>query len=86
MSKPQLKDADVLIHAEGFATVWLFEPVSDAAKEFFAENICAEPWQHVGGSIGVDHRPARDLADALYHEYGFTLLNPRYGFYTGSTR
>lgn len=80
MSK--IKNIDVLVHAEGFATIWLFEPISEDAKEFFAENISAEPWQHVGDKIGVDHRPARDLANYLYH-HGFTIVNPRYGRYVG---
>jgi len=80
VSKPALQDADVLVHAEGFATIWMFEPVSDEAVEFFAENIVAEDWQHFGGKIAVDHRPARDLANELYVQ-GFRILNPRYGWF-----
>jgi hypothetical protein len=80
VSKPNAADADVLVHAEGYASAWMFEPVSDAAIEFFAENIVAEDWQHFGGKIAVDHRAARDLAADLYLQ-GFRILNPAYGWF-----
>lgn len=80
ISKPDPAAADVLVHAEGLASVWLFEPVSDEAIEFFAENIVAEDWQHFGGKIAVDHRPAIILAAELYLQ-GFRILNPAYGWF-----
>jgi hypothetical protein len=80
ISKPDPASADVLVHAEGFASAWLFEPISDEAIEFFAENIVAEDWQHFGGKIAVDHRPARNLAAELYLQ-GFRILNPAYGWF-----
>ncbi len=73
-----IKNIDVLIHAEGYATIWFFEPVSAEAEEFFAENVIAEGWQYRGRSIAVDHREGEQLAIWLC-KHGYRLLNPRYG-------
>lgn len=71
---------DILIHAEGFSTVWMFEPVSEGAKAFFEDSVQFEDWQYFGGKIAVDHRPARDFADYLRAE-GFALMSPAYGWF-----
>jgi len=82
MTNIDTSDVDVLVHAEGFATIWMFEPVSDAAKEFFENEIEVDEWAHMRNGIAVDHRPAQQLATYLYHN-GFKILNPRYGFFVG---
>lgn len=69
-----IKNIDVLVHAEGYATIWFFEPVSAEAEEFFAENVIAEGWQYWGKSIAVDHREGEQLAIWLCKR-GYRLLN-----------
>ncbi len=73
-----MENADFAIHAEGFATVWLIEPVSQAAKEFVLEQLDIEEWQWAGVGFAVDHRAARDLCQALTDE-GFSVMHPKYG-------
>lgn len=75
-------DADFLIHAGEWATVWQFEPVTEAAKEFVEENLELEDWQKLGGTFACDHRPARQLARQLSDE-GFVLFHPTYGYFVG---
>lgn len=73
--------SDFIIHAEGYATVWGFEPQNDAARELLAE-IGTEDWQWVGNVFYTDHRPARDLARYMT-DIGFTVLHPQYGYFRG---
>jgi hypothetical protein len=40
---------DVLISNEG--TVWVFNPLTPAAKDWFDENVESEPWQWLGTSL-----------------------------------
>lgn len=62
-ASPQI---DIKVHNEG--TIWLFEPVTPAAKELFEYGIKAEGWQRLGGDLAVDHRPALHLALRLQSE------------------
>jgi hypothetical protein len=41
-----------------------FQPVSDAAQEWFADNVASEDWQWFGPVLWVDHRLALELAIA----------------------
>ena len=50
---------DVLIRNEG--TVWVFNPPTPAAQEWFDENVESEPWQWLGTSLVVDHGFAMGL-------------------------
>ena len=50
---------DVLIHGSG--TTYLFDPVSDGAREWCEEHVGYEPWQQFGGAIAVSHRYIEDL-------------------------
>lgn len=50
---------DVTVLDEG--TIIIFTPVSDDAREWFAENVQMEDWQRVGAGIAVDHSYADDL-------------------------
>jgi hypothetical protein len=42
-----------------------FQPVSDAAQEWFADNVASEDWQWFGPVLWVEHRLARELAIAV---------------------
>ena len=80
---PELPErpADFIVHAEGYATVWIFEPKSEAAKAFIEEgNLEIEDWQWSGKSFAVDHRPARELAHWLADTHEFNVFNPSYGY------
>jgi hypothetical protein len=50
---------DVIVKDVG--AVWQFTPVSDEAKEWFKENVLAEPWQWLGPSLAADRHPAQVL-------------------------
>lgn len=75
-----ISKADVLIHASEWATVWMFEPKSGAAREIFESEIGFEDWQSLGGKYAVDHRPARALAQHLSNQ-GLSLLHPEFGWF-----
>ena len=57
---------DIKVYNHG--SVWLFEPVTPAAKELFEYVIAFEGWQRLGGNFAVDHRPATHLALRLQDE------------------
>ena len=54
---------DVLIRNEG--TVWVFNPLTPAAKEWFDENVESESWQWLGTSLVVDHGFAMGLIQGI---------------------
>ena len=56
---------DFRIRDEG--TVVIFTPLTKDA-EAFLERCDSEPWQWVGPSLVVDHRPAMDLIEAIRME------------------
>jgi hypothetical protein len=41
------------------------KPVSDAARQWVAENVVSEPWQWLGGALCLDVRCARHLVDEI---------------------
>ena len=53
-------------------SVWTFEPVTVAAKNFTATDLQVEGWQWMGPAFGVDARIADNLVSALEDE-GFVL-------------
>lgn len=59
-------------HVRSHGSVWTFEPLTEAAKNFIAAAIDVQDWQWLGPAFGVDHRLANDLAAALEAE-GFAL-------------
>ena len=63
---------DVRVYSD--STLVGFQPVSDAAREWFAENVESEPWQWMGGVLWCDARPAQALVEGLAAE-GFNLGN-----------
>jgi hypothetical protein len=54
---------DVLIRNEG--TVWVFNPLTPAAQEWFDDNVESEPWQWLGTSLVVDHGMAAGLVQGI---------------------
>ena len=58
-----MANPDVLIRSEG--TVWIFNPVTAAAKEWFDENVHTESYQWLGTSLVVDHRFAAGLIQGI---------------------
>lgn len=52
---------DVLVTGGG--TTYLFDPVSERAKEWVEENVAYEPWQTFGGALAVEHRYIAGLVD-----------------------
>lgn len=65
-----MDDIDFLVRPNG--TIWMFEPVSEPAKEFTLTILDVQDWQWIGPAFGVDHRIANDLASALEEE-GFVV-------------
>lgn len=53
-------------------TVWMFEPLTERAKDHAASVIDVQEWQWLGPAFGVDHRLALDLVPALEEE-GFEI-------------
>jgi hypothetical protein len=54
---------DVLVRNEG--TVWVFNPLTAAAKEWFDENVQSEPYQWLGTSLVVDRGLALGLVQGI---------------------
>jgi hypothetical protein len=59
----QVTTPDVLVRDEG--TVWVFNPLTAAAKEWFDENVQSEPYQWLGTSLVVDHGLALGLVQGI---------------------
>jgi len=53
------------VHVYNQGTVIGFMPMSEAANEWFADNVQAENWQWLGGMLAVDHRYASDLIEGI---------------------
>jgi len=59
----QANKVDVLVENHG--TIFLFKPQTEAAKQWFAENVQTEGWQWLGKGLGVDHRFAENLVAGM---------------------
>lgn len=57
---------------ENHGSVFLFLPLTEAAREHVEEEVRPEGWQRMGEGFAVEHRVAFDLTDALVGE-GFTV-------------
>lgn len=55
--------ADVIVHNGG--TIFQFEPVTAAGKDWINSNVESEPWQWFGSTLVVDHRHAGPLAEGM---------------------
>lgn len=60
------KKIDVAVSNHG--TVFLFALLTDRAREWVDENVQAEGWQFFGGSLAVEPRMARDLAQGMLND------------------
>ena len=58
--KPQV---DVAVSNHG--SVILFAPLTKMAREWIADNVQAEGWQFLGGSLAVEPRFAFELAQGM---------------------
>jgi hypothetical protein len=63
-------DIDFKVRVEG--SIWLFEPITQIAKNFTATDLNVEGWQWIGNAFGVDARLCDALVTALEEE-GFVL-------------
>ncbi len=72
-----MENADFAIYG-GYATIWLFEPISQVAQEFVLENLEIADWQWSGEGFAVDRRQAFRLCEALIEE-GFTVMYSEFG-------
>jgi hypothetical protein len=63
-------ETDFRISDQG--SIVLIEPVSDAAREWTAENVQLENWQWLGPAFTVDHRMADPLIAAIVDD-GFAV-------------
>lgn len=61
---------DFRIGNEG--TVWTFQPLTQAAKEWVEEHVDVPERAWMGGRFTADHRPARHLAEGI-EEAGFSI-------------
>jgi hypothetical protein len=61
---------DVLIRDEG--TLWIFNPLTPFAQQWFAEHVQSEPWQWLGMFLVVEHRFAMGLIQGII-DAGFDI-------------
>lgn len=58
---------DFIITTTG-GSIWLFEPVTESAKNFTGTDLQVESWQWLGKAFGVDARIAGQLIESLEDE------------------
>jgi hypothetical protein len=63
-------DTDFKVSVQG--SIWLFEPVTETAKNFTGTDLDVQGWQWMGKAFGVDARIGNDLVSSLEDE-GFVL-------------
>ena len=61
---------DVLIRDEG--TVWIFNPLTPVAQQWFAEHVQSESWQLLRTSLVVEHRFVMSLIQGIM-DAGFDI-------------
>lgn len=66
----QAQEIDFRVQSHG--TIWLFEPLTDRAKDYATTVMDVQDWQWLGPAFGVDHRLALDLVTNLEEE-GFVV-------------
>lgn len=69
-----MNDIDFIVRPHG--TIWLFEPVTERAKEYTFAVLDVQDWQWDGPAFGVDHRVANDLVIALEEEGWVVTVEP----------
>ena len=58
--------ADFVVSDQG--TIWVFNPLTNAARVFSRNELGLESWQWLGDGFAVDHRPAILQAEQLANE------------------
>jgi hypothetical protein len=58
-----MTDVTILINESG--SLIGFTTHTDAANEWFADNVAADAWQWLGNTLWVDHRAAPAVANGL---------------------
>ena len=61
---------DVL--TDNFGSIVGITPMTPTAREWIGENVDAEPWQWLGGTLNIDRRYADDLVEGMV-EAGLTV-------------
>lgn len=61
--KCQADPIDVMVYDAG--SIIQFEPLTDAARDWFRAEVQSDPWQWLGNRLGVDARLAPGLAAAM---------------------
>ncbi len=54
---------DVYISNNG--SVFSFQPVTQAGKDWIEENVQTEPWQWLGNTLAIESRFAGELTDGM---------------------
>lgn len=62
---------DFAVGSDG-GSIYTFTPLTDSARKWLDENVSAESWQFLGGSLAVDHHFIADLVDGAQAD-GFTV-------------
>lgn len=60
---PAAPRPDVLVENHG--TIFMFTPMTPAARAWVEEHVQLESWQWLGGSFSVEHRFAQNLAQGM---------------------
>jgi len=53
-------------------SIFLIQPLNDAARHWLDENVVSEPWQWVQGALCIEARFARDLLREI-EDAGFEI-------------
>lgn len=59
----KIKHVDVIVHNGG--SIFMFQPLTQRAKDWVIENVGLESWQWLGNSFVAEHRFACDLVDGM---------------------
>ena len=51
------------VFVTGGGTTYLFDPVSERAKDWVEDHVAYEPWQSYGGAIAVENRYIHGLVE-----------------------
>ena len=49
-------------------TVYSLEPITESAKSWIADNVQAEPWQWLGGTLVVEHNYVDDITAGMIED------------------
>jgi len=67
MATTKAPKQQVDVEIAGGGTVYLFQPLTQAAQDWIAENVVGETTYFAGG-LAVEHRYAANVADGMRHD------------------